>query len=68
MTKPTYEDAIAFIQDELGIKLYDYQKDLLHYLWDGKEICFLPARHNPRADMLGYTAIDMLMRKENELC
>lgn len=66
MTKPTYEDALTIIQDEMGIKLYDYQKDLLRYWWSGEEICFLPARHNPRTDMLGYIAIAMLMRKENK--
>ena len=66
MTKPTYEDALAFIQDELGIKLYDYQKVLLQHWYDGKEVHFLPARHNPRTDMLGYIAIAMLKRKENE--
>ena len=67
MSKLTYEDALAFIQDDLGIKLYDYQKDLLRYWWNGEEIYFLPARHNPRTDMLGYIAMAMLMRKEREL-
>jgi spore cortex formation protein SpoVR/YcgB (stage V sporulation) len=28
MTKPTYEDALAFIEVQ-GIQLYDYQKELL---------------------------------------
>ena len=60
----TFEDAIVIIQDELEIKLYDCQKDLLRYWWNGKEIHFLPARHNPRTDMLGYIVLDMLMRKE----
>lgn len=64
MTKPTFEDALTFIQDELGITLYDYQKYLLRYWWNGEEIYFLPARHNPRTDMLGYIAMALLMRKE----
>ena len=66
MSKPTYEEVLALIQDELGIKLFNYQKELLRHLCDGEEVNLLPARHNPRADMLGYIAIDMLMERQKQ--
>ena len=64
MSKPTYEEVLAFIQDELDIKLFTYQKELIRHLCNGEEVNFLPARHNPRADMFGCIAIDMLTTKE----
>lgn len=66
MTKPTYEQTLTFIEDELDIQLLDCQKELLRGVCENKEIYFLPARHNPRVDALCYAAIAMLMRKENE--
>ena len=66
MTKPTYEQTLTFIENELGIQLFDCQKELLRGVCENKEVYFLPARQHPRVDALGYAAISMLMRKENE--
>ena len=35
MAKPTYEDALAFLEAQ-DIKLYNYQKEILKLFWDNK--------------------------------
>lgn len=37
MTKPTYEDALAFLEAQ-DIKLYDYQKEMLRMFWDNNPL------------------------------
>lgn len=37
MTKPTYEDALAFLEAQ-DIKLYDYQKEMLETFWDSNHL------------------------------
>ena len=41
MNKPTYEDALAFLEAQ-DIKLYNYQKEMLKLLWDNKDIDEFP--------------------------
>ena len=41
MTKPTYEDAIAFLEAQ-DIKLHNYQKEMIKLLWDNKDVDRLP--------------------------
>ena len=37
MTKPTYEDAITFLESG-DIKLHNYQKEMLKLLWENKDV------------------------------
>ena len=41
MTKPTYEDALTFLESQ-DIQLYDYQKVMLKLFWDNKDTYFIP--------------------------
>ena len=41
MTKPTFEDAISFLESQ-DIKLYNYQKEMLKLFWDNKDVDRLP--------------------------
>ena len=36
MTKPTYEDTVAFLEAQ-DIKLYNYQKEMLKLFWDNED-------------------------------
>ena len=44
MVLKTFEDCLAFIEHELGIKLLSYQKTLLYEIYEGKQIYYMPAR------------------------
>lgn len=37
MTKPTHEDALAFLKTQ-NIELYDYQKEMLETFWDSNHL------------------------------
>lgn len=41
MTKPTYEDALAFLEAQ-DIKLYNYQKEMIKLFWDNEGTDRLP--------------------------
>ena len=66
MTKPTYEDAIAFIEAQ-DIRLLDYQKDLLKIILE-KEICyFVPSRfYGRRLYLENVKLLTQLLTKEKE--
>ena len=66
MTKPTFEDCLTFIENELGIQLLDCQKCILQKMYENKQYYFGPARR------IGITTLDKAMilleelKKENE--
>ena len=41
MAKPTYEDALDFIEAQ-DIKLYNYQKEMIKLFWENKDVDHLP--------------------------
>ena len=69
MTKPTYEDAIAFIEAQ-GIQLYDCQKDILRTTIENEKFYFFAARGRQHRDLTLDTIIlfNELFIKERELC
>ena len=45
-TKPTFEQCLDHIEDTLGHKLLDWQKEHLHIIYDYPDVYIIPARHN----------------------
>lgn len=45
-TKPTFEQCLDHIEDTLGHKLLDWQKEHLHIIYDYPDAYIIPARHN----------------------
>ena len=41
MTKPTFEDALTFLESQ-DIKLFAYQKEMLKLFWENKDSYFIP--------------------------
>ena len=65
MTKPTYEDALAFIEAQ-GIQLYDCQKELLKNMLEKETYYFVPSRFCDRRLYLeNLKLISRLLTKEN---
>lgn len=60
MTKPTYEDALAFLEAQ-DIKLFNYQKAVLKLFWDNVDSYFIPYSYCGR----GFNFMNI---KEKELC
>ena len=66
MIKPTYEDALSFIENELGIELLDSQKEVLKKILEGKTYYFLPSRFCGRRLYLeNLKLFSELLTKEN---
>lgn len=67
MAKPTYEDCLAFIENDLGIQLLDRQKDLLKKMLESETYYFLPSRFCGRRFYLeNFKLLNELLTKENE--
>ena len=68
MTKLTFEGHLSFIENELSIKLLDWQKEVLQKIYENNPYYFRPARG------IGITTLNKAMilleelKKENELC
>lgn len=67
MAKPTFEDAIAFVEAQ-DIQLYDCQKDMLKIMLENEKVYFFPARGRQKRDLTLETIIlfNELFTKENE--
>lgn len=67
MTKLTFEDALTFIENELGIQLLYWQQWALQKMYENHPYYFIPARG------IGITTLNKAMilleefKKENEL-
>lgn len=42
----TFEDCLAFIENQLGVQLLDFQKDVLKKLYDNENYVIIYARHS----------------------
>ena len=66
MNKP-FEHYLTIVEDTLEYKLFDWQKDVLRYIYNGEHYCLYCGRH------FGLTMLDqaililyMAMDKEND--
>lgn len=67
MTKPTYEDALLFIENELGIQLLQFQKEFLRMMFEKETSYFVPSRFCGRRLYLeNFKLINQLLTKEND--
>lgn len=65
MTKPTFEDALAFIQDKLGISLMQYQIEFLRAMYENKEYYYAPIhRCGKEVTMEGIKLLSEFLTKE----
>ena len=66
--KKSFEDCLVFIENELGLKLFDYQKTMLRAIYD-EEYPIVQGRLCGK--FVAYRAAQLLkeeMEKENTLC
>lgn len=68
MTKPTYEDALTFIENKLGIQLLQFQKEVLRIMYENYP-CYSYMIHNYKGKSITTEAaklLNQLLTKENE--
>lgn len=41
MSKYTFEEYLSFIEDKMDIKLFDWQKEVLRMIYEGKTYCYI---------------------------
>lgn len=62
----TFEDCLAFIEDQLGLQLLDFQKDFLKKLYENENYITIYGRHSGKM-ILRYAIMLMeIYKKENE--
>ena len=61
--KKSFEDCLGFIENELGCKLFDWQKTVLHNEYDGKHCCYHFGRISGKYVL--YRAAQMLQEEIN---
>lgn len=61
----TYEDCLAFIENELGLKLLTCQKKMLQKLYKNEHYYFLPGRDYGRTIFLTAAKLLEEIKKEN---
>ena len=59
----TFEECINFIETELNIKLPDCYKQILQFIYEGKQVCYMPARATDKR-ILGQSIALLLYIKE----
>ena len=65
--KKSFEDCLTFIEDQLGLQLLAYQKEILQKMCDGKQYYFIPMLPGVRRTYLyGLKLLLETMIKENE--
>jgi hypothetical protein len=65
MTKPTFEDALLFIENELDIQLLQFQKEILRIMFEKENSYFVPSRFCGRRLYLeNLKLINQLLTKE----
>ena len=65
MTKPTFEDALTFIQNELDVNLMQYQIELLRAIYENKDYYYAPVhRSGKRVTMESVKLLNELLTKE----
>jgi len=63
----TFEDCLVFIENQLGLQLFDCQKDFLKKLYENKNYITIYGRHSDKM-ILRYAIMLMeIYKKENEL-
>lgn len=65
--KYTFEEYLAFIENTLKIRIFDWQVYLLRNFYEEKESFFVPLRYKERE--IAYKALELLeelMNKENQ--
>lgn len=53
-------DIVKYVEENFGVELLEYQKEILRQVQSGKQIYVLPARH------MGFTFINKLFEEELE--
>lgn len=65
-SKKPFEHYLAFIEDTLQCKLFDWQKNVLRYVYNGEHLCYYPARcHGVTILEQAILILYMAMEKEN---
>ena len=66
MTKPTFEDALAFIQGKLGINLMQYQIEFLRAIYENRDYYYAPVHQfGKRITMESIKLLNEFLTKEN---
>ena len=67
MPKPTFEDALTFIQDKLGINLLSYQIEFLRAMYENTSAYYAPVyRCGQRVTMESIKLLNEFLTKENK--
>lgn len=67
MNKPTFEQCLDYIENTLGYKLLDYQKELLSKHYNAEKVYFILGRDYGKTMLKRAQAIlNELLNKEND--